>query len=107
MTRGALSLDQQCRAAGLPVPVGEYKFHPTRRWRFDWAFLAYMLAVEVDGGSWITGGGRHTRGVGFERDCEKIAEAMCLGWRVLGVTPGMVQDGRALGYLERLMKGQP
>ncbi len=103
MSRGALSLDRQCALAGLPVPVAEVRFHPTRRWRFDWAFLEHKLAVEQEGGVFI--GGRHSRGAGFEADLVKYAEAMCLGWKILRVTPGQVRDGRALGYLERLLRG--
>ena len=53
-----------------------------------------MLAVEIDGGTWVSG--RHTRGAGFERDCEKLNTAVLLGWRVLRFTTGMVLDGRAL-----------
>jgi len=40
-----------------------------------------MLAVEVDGGTWT--GGRHTRGAGFEADCEKLNAAVIAGFRVL------------------------
>ena len=28
----------------------EFKFHPKRKWRFDYAFPFLMIAVEVDGG---------------------------------------------------------
>ena len=103
MSRAALSLDRQCQLAGLPTPEPEFKFHPTRRWRFDWAFRGESLAVEIEGGHWVQG--RHTRGIGFEKDLEKYAEAQILGWRVLRVTPGMVSDGRAVTYIERLLKG--
>lgn len=30
--------------------VKEFQFHPTRRWRFDYAIPAKKVAVEVDGG---------------------------------------------------------
>ena len=52
-----------------------------------------MVAVEVEGGVWT--GGRHTRGKGFEADCEKYNAATERGWRVLRVTPKMIADGRA------------
>lgn len=84
--------------------VLEVRFHPSRRWRFDVAFKKAKLAVEIDGGGFIRGGGRHSRGVGIEQDCEKYAEAMLLGWRVLRVTPRMVRDGRALSYIQELLK---
>jgi hypothetical protein len=69
----------------LPSPVIEYRFDPDRRWRFDYAWLAEMVALEVEGGIWT--GGRHTRGAGFLRDMEKYNRAVCLGWRVLRTTP--------------------
>jgi len=83
-----------CRAAGLPEPSTELQFHATRKWRFDYAWLAERVAAEVDGGIWVKG--RHTRGAGYERDCEKLNAAVLLGWRVLRFTTGMVEDGRAL-----------
>lgn len=88
----------QINAAGLPEPALEHKFHPVRKWRFDLVWQAQMLAVEVEGGKWIQG--RHTRPQGFEDDCIKYNEAALLGWRVLRVTGDMIQDGRALQYVE-------
>jgi hypothetical protein len=32
------TLSFQCRAARLPLPVPEYRFHLVRRWRFDLAW---------------------------------------------------------------------
>jgi hypothetical protein len=81
------------RAAGLPAPVREHRFAPPRRWRFDYAWPACRLALEIEGGVWV--GGRHVRGRGFESDCEKYSEAALRGWRVLRVTPAMLRDGRA------------
>jgi very-short-patch-repair endonuclease len=91
-----------CEAVGLPRPVPEYRFHPTRMWRWDWAFVPQKVAVEVDGGLHI--GGRHNRGAGRERDLEKHNEGVAMGWRVLVVSPRMLDDCRALGWLERLLK---
>lgn len=96
-------------AARLPEPEREYRFHPTRDWRFDFAWpdhsnrhLAFFepIAVEIEGGTWVAG--RHSRGKGFEDDCEKYAEALIAGWRVLRVTSAMVEDGRAIALLRRL-----
>lgn len=80
----------------------EYRFHPTRRWRFDFSVDHHRpLAVEVEGGGYVRG--RHTRGLSFEHDCEKYNEAMILGWRVLRVTPAQVEDGRALAWIQRAL----
>jgi very-short-patch-repair endonuclease len=90
-------LERQILAAGLGQPAREWRFHPPRRWRFDLCFPLEWLAIEVDGGTWK--GGRHNRGAGYESDCEKYAQALVDGWRVLRVTANMVKDGRALGYV--------
>ena len=79
----------------------EYKFHPTRKWRFDFAWPLLGLAVEVEGGVWIGGGGRHQRGKGFIEDCTKYNEAVILGWRVIRVTTEMVKSGEAIKYIKR------
>lgn len=104
MSKG-LSLDRQCVAVGLRAPVTEYRFHPVRKWRFDLAWVAEKLAVEIDGGVFVQG--RHSRGAGVEKDAEKYAEAMVLGWRVLRVTPRHVRDGRAVGWIEKLIREAP
>ena len=71
-------------AVELPLPVAEHRFCE-RRWRFDWAWPAQKIALEVEGGIWT--GGRHTRGEGFVKDMEKYNAAAALGWRVLRCTP--------------------
>jgi very-short-patch-repair endonuclease len=55
----------------------ELKFHPTRRWRFDFALPSQKLAIEIEGR------GRHQTVAGTRADCEKYNEAARLGWRVL------------------------
>lgn len=89
------------RAAGLPPPVREYRFHPTRRWRFDFAWPESQVALEIDGATWT--GGRHTRGAGYQADCEKLNEAAVLGWRVFRTTASMVRSGYALRLLESVL----
>jgi len=93
----------QINALGLPEPEREYRFCPSRRWRFDFAWPDnYLIAAEVEGGIWTHG--RHTRGSGFERDCEKYDEATLLGWRVFKFTSGMIRSGYAIRTIERAIK---
>jgi len=96
------TLALQIAADALPAPEQEYRFHCVRKWRFDFAWPELMLGVEVEGGTWIRG--RHTRGYGFEKDCEKYNEAALEGWLVLRFTGGMVRDGRALSIIKRAME---
>lgn len=98
---GPDTLAAQCKLGGLPEPEREYHFHPTRRWRFDCAFVDAKVAVEIDGATWANG--RHTRGSGWLADQEKMNEAAILGWRVIHVTPAQVNDWTAFGLLERIL----
>ena len=72
----------------LGKPDSEYQFHPTRKWRFDFAYPKYRIAVEAEGGIWV--GGAHSRGAHFNSDSEKYNEAVKLGWRVLRYTSNTI-----------------
>lgn len=69
---------------GIPEPRRQFGFHPTRRWRFDFAWPAQRVALEMEGGTFT--GGRHVRGLGYEMDIEKYNNAVVLGWAVLRAT---------------------
>ncbi len=85
------------KECGLPEPGLEYKFHPERRWRFDFAWPDWRvsngkesdpyggLALEVQGGIWSMG--RHNRGAAMLKEWEKLNEAAAMGWRVLYFQP--------------------
>lgn len=96
-------LVKQIRLAGLPIPTREYKFAlPWRRWALDIAFVEDRIAIEVDGGSWVSGA--HSSGQGSENDHVKAAVALLLGWAIFRVNNHMVLDGRAL-YLIKAALG--
>lgn len=78
---------------GIGAHCLEYRFHPVRKWRFDYAFPDIKLAIELDGGVWISG--RHNRGVGYIKDMEKLNEAAILGWHVLRFIPDDAHSLRA------------
>lgn len=74
-----------CRKELQAECVKEYRFYKARRWRFDYAFPLYKIAVEVEGGVWTRG--RHVRPQGFINDMQKYNTATLLGWRVFRTTP--------------------
>jgi len=74
-----------CRECGLEVPVTEYRFHDVRRFRFDFAWPEYKVALEVEGGVWSRGA--HGRGSGIVRDIEKYNLATTMCWRIIRVQP--------------------
>ena len=81
--------------------VKEYRFHPTRMWRFDYAMPSHKIAVEVEGGVWTQG--RHTRPKGFLGDVEKYNTATMMGWRVLRVTPQTLMTNATLEMIKNTM----
>ncbi len=89
-----------CRVNHIQVER-EYRFHPERRWRFDFCIPEKKIAIEIEGGTWASG--RHTRGSGFAADCEKYNEAAALGWRVFRFTPDMVKKGQAIILIAKVL----
>jgi len=78
--------------------ITEHKFHPTRRWRLDFAHEGLKIGVEINGGVWTRG--RHVRGKGYLGDLEKSNQAQLLGWTYLQYAPNqlaeMIRDVKAL-----------
>ena len=86
--------------------VKEYKFHPTRRWRFDYATAdpALKIAIEVEGAVWTNG--RHTRGSGFIKDMEKYNTAASMGWTILRVTPDEKLAAKTVDLLRKTLESK-
>ena len=111
----------QVKCLKLPAPVQEYRFAAEavglgkglrerllnagmKNWRFDFAWPDSMLAVECEGGAWVPGGGRHTRGKGFEGDLMKYHHAMRLGWDVYRCSGPLIRSGQAVNLIQDLLK---
>lgn len=98
-----LAFKQQLRAVSLLEGCKcEYQFHPTRKWRFDFAWPHMMLAIEVEGGT--HSGGAHVRGKGYQEDCEKYNEATAMGWTLFRFTAEMIKSGKAILFVEDFIK---
>ena len=78
--------------------VKEIKFHPVRKWRFDYAVPEHKIALEVEGGVWT--GGRHTSPKGFLGDIEKYNTATLMGWRVFRTTPDDLYKKKTLDLMK-------
>lgn len=91
-----------CRAYGLN-PEREVRFDNERQWRFDFAFPAIKLAVEIEGGTKY-GLSRHSRGQGFENDARKYNAAALQRWRVLKFTTAMVLSGEAIAQTQEALQ---
>ncbi len=89
-----------CKAHKIAIER-EYRFHPTRKWRFDAAIPALKIAIEIEGGVWTNG--RHTRGSGAIADMEKYNEAAKLGWFVYRFHSNAVKNGNAVQFLRGVL----
>jgi hypothetical protein len=63
-----------------PELIAEYRFHPSRKWRFDRCHAVAKVAIEIQGQ------GRHTSYTGYRGDREKMNAAQALGWTVFELT---------------------
>tara|TARA_R110000868_G_scaffold16350_13_gene73586 strand:+ start:318 stop:725 length:408 start_codon:yes stop_codon:yes gene_type:complete len=72
------------REKKIPQYTSELIFHPTRKFRFDWAIPDLKVAIEFEG--IMSNKSRHTTVTGYSKDCIKYNLAACLGWKVLRYT---------------------
>ena len=70
---------------------------PPRKWTLDFAIPERKLGIEVQGMV-------HRIKDRFKADIEKRAELSLAGWRILEVDGESIRDGRALAWIERLLK---
>lgn len=90
------------RALGLIGVKREYQFHPTRKWRFDFALPEIKVAVECQGGIFTYGG--HNRGAFMLKEYEKLNTAAEMGWRVLfaGTSKTLSGPGEVAGRVKKI-----
>lgn len=76
------------------------------RYRADFAWPDAEVALEIQGGTWTLG--KHSSGVGIERDCAKAFTAQASGWLCLAMTGTMLktQEGIWLPKLAALIQAR-
>lgn len=84
--------------------TAEYKFHPSRKWRFDFCHPERMIAVEIEGGIFARSRLGHTTGIGFKRNMEKYNAATLLGYMVLRYMPE--QTGQMMDDVKQITSNQ-
>lgn len=90
-----------CQANQVPPCVLEHRFHPTRKWRFDFAWPDVKVALESEGGAWVQGA--HGRGKHFAADAEKYNEAALAGWLVVRVLSGQLVSTATVALVKRAL----
>jgi very-short-patch-repair endonuclease len=97
LNHAAILLEIHMKELGIEFEP-EYRFAAPRKWRFDY-LLGDKTAIEIEGG--IFSRGRHTRGVGYEKDLEKYREAAIRGYKVLRFSTGEVLNGTAREFIKK------
>lgn len=84
-----------CRQFKIPAPLREmHVMNPAtgRWWRVDFTWPEKRVALEVEGGAFIKGGGRHNRGASFVDEMDKynrlalLATAFFASFLIISVT---------------------
>lgn len=111
------AFDFQCRTRGLPPYLREHRFAKEslgRAWKFDFCWLQYKIAVELEGLVmrklydqqhqlvWAVYG-RHATIAGIREDMSKYNAAALLGWTVLRFEQQMVKDDTAIAETMRVL----
>lgn len=73
---------------GAPSPIPQYMFHEDRNWAFDFIWLDHMVALDIQGGTFVRG--KHARGAAMAKDYQKMNNAVLMGWRVFQADTSML-----------------
>mgnify|MGYP000526499589 CR=1 FL=1 len=83
---------------GIHIHV-QHKFHPTREYRFDFAFPEIKLAIEMQGY-----GPGHASFVEMVSDYNRHNEAVALGWTILYFMQPHIKDDKIMTTLDFVNK---
>lgn len=101
VSKGEALLENHLNALKIPF-TKEFRFHPDRKWQADFRIDDMPILVEVEGG--VFSNGRHTRGEGYTKDCEKYSAAAVNGWYVIRGTTEQIKDGLVIQWIEKLIE---
>lgn len=101
VSKGEALLENHLNALKIPF-TKEFRFHPDRKWQADFRIDDMPILVEVEGG--VFSNGRHTRGEGYTKDCEKYSAAAVNGWFVIRGTTEQIKDGLVIQWIEKLIE---
>ena len=101
VSKGEALLENHLNALKIPF-TKEFRFHPDRKWQADFRIDDMPILVEVEGG--VFSNGRHTRGEGYTKDCEKYSAAAVNGWFVIRGTTAQIKAGLVIQWIEKLIE---
>ena len=109
MTQLAQDFYTQWTFLGGPQLHTEYMFHDVRDWQFDFIHWPTRVALEVEGGVWLSEHGkksRHLTPQGYTNDCIKYNHGIYFGYQPLRFTTDMISAEHiepAIEHVRRLM----
>lgn len=77
-------------APEAPEPQRQVRFASDREFTLDFAWIPYLVFLEVQGGTFTAG--RHSRGTGQRDDATKNNLAVKMGWRPFYATTDMISE---------------
>ena len=91
LSQGEELFNLHCRCKLHPVnhPVREFMPHPSRKWRIDFAWPDFKLAVEIESSV-------HRIKGRFSSDIPKYNYLQMEGWTLLRYTRQMIESGTAI-----------
>jgi hypothetical protein len=98
-----LLFDAQIEEAELPPADEENYVIPgsPKRWQYDRVWLSYRVIVEIEGGVFTQG--RHTRGMGFVKDCNKYNWATSQGWKLYRFTVWHLNNDLVVPFMRKVL----
>lgn len=99
LSKGEEEFALHCRVYNLN-PQREFVFHPSRKWRIDFAFPDKKLAVEVEGSV-------HRIKGRYAGDIEKYNALSRMGWTLLRYSAKMIHAGTAISEVMEVLEELP
>ncbi|CAN5372631.1 hypothetical protein BH09CHL1_BH09CHL1_35230 [soil metagenome] len=103
VTKSWSAFDDYLTLGGYGRVEHEYRFHPTWKFRFDWAFPDLMIAFEYDGLMRYGQNQGHASIGGILSDHEKLNEAQALGWKVFHINAKFIRNGSAFTLADQVL----
>lgn len=84
------------------IPERQYRWHPERMYRADFAFVEERVLVEIQGTRSLKS--RHLTPNGYHQDAIRMCEAQIMGWKILYIDSMFDKEWRtAVNIVERAL----
>lgn len=84
----------------------EFYFCKDRKFRIDFAEPFLKIAIEIDGGIWMSGKSGHSSGTGIKRDQQKTTLLSQYGWSVLRFEPREAMSAKTIDVIYKTIQNK-